>query len=271
MKTYWFTIAEGEKHLSLYADLKKSAEDIGLELHKIENNEIPRQKSYSSDEQSALKSLKIDGILQAPSEYDRLVYLDADTLIRNIGGIDQQNGALKEPWGMGDVPLVAPSGGLFKQWNRRHQLWRVLKQNGLEEFCPGREHYRQEWNSGVIIGGHKFLEELAIEWRKWWDIVLNINDGIFTRDQMSFKYAYRKIAIDKYGFETIQPAYNWVVKRLGENRHARIFHRAGISDGKNTRLWQKIRQELFTSDPGTRNMHKTSGANLEKVNRPAAS
>jgi hypothetical protein len=148
------------------------------------------------------------------------------------------------------VPLVVKKGGPIKQWIRKKRLWHILKHNGLGEFCPGQKLYKQEWNSGVITGARGFLEELALEWQKWWDIVLDMNDGIFNRDQMSFKYAYKKVAIDKYRFETIQPEYNWIVKKLGKNRYAKIFHRAGISDPKNLLLWGEIKEELLSGKPG---------------------
>lgn len=244
MKTYWFTVAAGEKHLEYFSDLKRSGEAIGIEIHNIADLKIKQNNTYNLHEQMMLKIKKIDGILNAPDGYDRIVFIDADTLLKDVKGIDNENGALKEPWGMGSVPLVAAKGGFIKRWRRRKRLWKKLIKSGFHDFCPGGKLHRQEWNSGVIIGNRKFLEELVIEWKKWWNIILDINDGIFRRDQMSFKYAYKKIAIDKYGFETIKPEFNWIIKKMGFNPHAKIYHRAGISKETQEQYWQDLITEL---------------------------
>jgi len=47
---------------------------------------------------------------------------------------------------------------------------------------------------------------------------------------------------DKY---LAQPEYSWIVKKLGKNRQAGIFHRAGIYDENNVRFWQEIKEELM--------------------------
>lgn len=247
MKIYWFTIAEGEKYLAFYNDLRKSAERFGIEIINIVDSNAPEQAGDNFLAQGWIKKLKIQGLVNAPSGYDKIVYLDADTLIQDLAGIEQQNGALKEPWGMGVVPFVCQDGGFLKQYARKKRLMRVLRQSGLSEFCKGEKYYRQEWNSGVIIGEKKFVVDLALEWQKWWNIVVDINDGIFCRDQMSFKYAFKKIALDKYGFESIQPEYNWIVKKLGKNKQAKILHRAGIHTKKHVQLWREVKEELFQS------------------------
>lgn len=245
MNIYWFTVAEGKKYLEFYHDLRESAERLGVEMHNIVDSSLPQQASCAFHEQGWLKRQKIEGLLNAPSGYDKFVYLDADTIIQSLEGIEQQHGALKEPWGMGAVPLVCTAGGFLRQYVRKKRLMRMLKQCGLSEFCPGEKYYRQEWNSGVIIGEKKFVHDLAVEWQKWWDIVADINDGIFCRDQMSFKYAYKRIALDKYGYESIPVEYNWIVKKLGKNRQAKILHRAGIHARRHVRLWQEAKAELF--------------------------
>jgi hypothetical protein len=245
MKIYWFTIAEGKKYLDFFHDLRESAERVGIEIRNMVGGGLSQPASGAAHEQDWLKRQKIEGLLHAPSGYDKVVYLDADTLIQSLEGIELQNGALKEPWGMGNVPLVCSDGGFLRRHVRKKRLMRMLGQSGLSEFCRGGKYYRQEWNSGVIIGERKFVHDLALEWRKWWDIVTDINDGIFCRDQMSFKYAYKKIAMDQYGFESIPLEYNWIVKRLGKNRQAKILHRAGIQAHRHVRLWQEAKAELL--------------------------
>jgi hypothetical protein len=245
MNIYWFTVAAGKKHLELFRDLRASAERLGIEIRNIVENSLLQPANCACHEPDWLKRQKIEGLLHAPSGYDKVVYLDADTLIQSLEGIERQNGALKEPWGMGDVPLVSAEGGWLRRHVRKKRLMHLLGQSGLSEFCRGEKYYRQEWNSGVIIGERKFVHDLALEWRKWWDIVTDINDGIFCRDQMSFKYAYKKIALDRYGFESISVEYNWIVKRLGKNRQAKILHRAGIHARRHVRLWQEAKAELF--------------------------
>jgi len=246
MKTYWFTIATGKTYQNYFNDLQRSASKWDIHIVNL-GDQNQSNLDFGYNEQKAIKHLKIEGILGAPDTYEKIAYIDADTLIKDLDGINDVNGALKEPWGMGSVPLVAKEGNFINRMLRRKRLWKTLKKNNLEIFCPEGKYYRQEWNSGVIIGKRIFMEELAVAWIKWWDIVLDINDGIFRRDQMSFKYAYKNIAIDKYNYETIPPAYNWILKRMGYAADAKIYHRAGISNQPELNaMWEKARREILT-------------------------
>lgn len=244
MKTYYFTIAKGTEYLSQFQDLKKSATKNSVNVINIIDS-IEGKDKYGIYEQGSIKIHKINGILNAPSGYDRIVYIDSDTLINNLDGINQENGALKEPWGMGKVPHVVEKGSFFARQKRKSRLFKLLEKNKLDVFCPGGKLYLQEWNSGVIIGDRRFMEELAQEWYKWWLLVQEINDGIFRRDQMSFKYAYKRIAIDKYGYETIDPVYNWIVKRFGYSKYAKIYHKAGGYTADNENTWNTIRERII--------------------------
>ena len=223
MKTYWFTIAMGRPFQALADDLTATCAMHGIELARL-----PADATGPGGSRIA-KEHKINGILAAPDGYDRIVYLDADTLLVDPSGFEGVNGAFMQPWGTGGFPSIVGTPDPDENKRRRATVQKALTHAGLHEFMPTGARRRQEWNSGVIVGDRRFMMQLAAEWRKWWDIMLDACDGAFMRDQISFKYAYALVACRRYGFSTIPPEFNCIVKRLGFLQDARILHAAGAS------------------------------------------
>ncbi|MDJ0707851.1 MAG: hypothetical protein QNJ46_31635 [Leptolyngbyaceae cyanobacterium MO_188.B28] len=236
MKTYWFTIACNPEFELLSQDLQLTAQQHGIEIHVV--SDIPKEQSATFKRENILR-LKLESILNAPSGYDRIAYIDADTLLVDPKGFETLQGSLKEPWRT--KRSLVPGRLDWRQRQRwRQRLWTLLKQERLEEFCPGGKDFKQEWNTGVITGDRIFMEALAQEWRRWWDLILDVCDGYFERDQLSYKFAYTLVARRCYGVETIPQRYNCIVKRMGFQPDACILHRAGLPKGlKGYRYRQK--------------------------------
>lgn len=154
--TYWFSIAVGDRYKRFFADLNRTAGVNGIHIHCLDETSIEADMHP--------KFLKIKGILAVPGGYDRIAYIDADTLLVNPDGFQYLHGSLKEPWGKGSVPLLTRDPADSVRHARERNLWKVLRRNQLDEFCPGGANHRQEWNSGVITGTRDFMEELAREW-----------------------------------------------------------------------------------------------------------
>jgi hypothetical protein len=250
MKTYWFTIACNPTFEALCQGLQSTARHHGIEIHQVtipsRDRQCVNQATPAAEAKRNILRLKIDSILHAPSGYDRMVYLDADTLIVTPVGIDRLQGSLKEPWPTGRSPVPKTSAWLqSRRWRKR--LWALLRKENLESFCPGGADYKQEWNSGVIAGDRKFMEDLAQKWSQWWELMIDICDGRFERDQLSYKFAYTLVARRQYGFETIPKTYNCMVKRMGFLPTANILHRAGLPKGEQGWRYRQKRQHWATA------------------------
>lgn len=254
MKTYWFTIACNPKFETLSQGLLNTADHHGIKIHRITHsivNSEDKANPFHRESRRNILKLKIDSILSAPTGYDRIVYVDADTLIVNPNGFERLCGSLKEPWPTGRSPVPKKASWSQKQLFQR-RLWALLKKENLTSFCPGGIDFRQEWNSGVIAGDRQFMEDLATEWARWWDLLLEVCDGYFERDQLSYKFAYTQVARIRYGFETIPKEYNCIVKRMGFLPAAHLLHRAGLSksewgwkERKKKRQWAIAKQKIL--------------------------
>ena len=256
MKTYWFTIVSNPEYEQLYQDLRTTAQHHDIEIHAVTTDpsqvskapvntqlskSVPASTVKLKPEEERIKRLKIEAILNAPSGYERIVYLDADTLLVDPSTITEINASMKEPWPTQRALLPQQMNWLVnRRWQQR--LWPLLKKEGLETFCPGGTDYRQEWNSGVIVGDRKFMEALAQAWLRWWLLLLDICEGNFERDLISYIFANSQVARHQNGFETISPRYNCIVKRMGFLPDAAILHRAGLPKGNSGLRYRQVRQ-----------------------------
>lgn len=91
MKTYWFTVASGPKYHEIVKTLALSCRKHGIDLNIVE---APDENGRTA------KHRKIEGILNAPEGFDRIVFLDADTMILDPEGIDAVSGSWQIPWRM---------------------------------------------------------------------------------------------------------------------------------------------------------------------------
>ena len=215
MKTYWFTIASGEIYQIHAERLRRSLEVFNIPLTIID---------LGSANSRDAKRCKITGILNAPKDCERIVYLDADTIVLDPANIDKANGAWRIPWRISidsSLPKDLEPREAAERLNsfyRRYDL-PVFEKNGALEGV--------EWNSGVIVGERNVMLELAQEWAIWWDRLLDLFDGHFRRDQLSFRIAYSKTCLPR--FHTDLPIkYNWVVSYFGINPNASILHRTMV-------------------------------------------
>jgi hypothetical protein len=211
--TYWFTVAYGDIYLKSAARLRNNLKRFGISLNIISGSE---QKSADA------KFQKIKGIFSVPEEYDRIVFLDADTAVINPDALNAYNGAWRIPWAI-PIASCVPRGldsGIYQK-----RLQKLYLDEGLHVFLPGGIYEDAEWNSGVIAGPAGMMKELALEWRIWWERILLAFDGHFRRDQISFRIAYWKIFIEKYHCPGLPQACNWVVSYFGINPNASVLHR----------------------------------------------
>lgn len=238
MKTYWFSIATPGKYRSFARDLMRSAALRGIEI------DILGESSRGNHDS---KLLKIEGILNAPTWADHIVFIDADTLIVDPTNIEQHNGVILEPWKHKEGMYTVDCRSKETRRKRLDCLWEACKREGIPEGCPGDRFGSVEWNTGVISGHRKFMMDLALEWKRWWNIVLDCNDGKFRRDQLSFKFAYIKIHKKKYGYEDLPRVYNWLIKRWGYPPEAKILHKAGNPNSTLCRRWEEAKKDIFQS------------------------
>lgn len=215
MKTYWFTIAAGEKYQIHAERLRRSLEMFGIPLAVIDPGSMNSRDA---------KRYKITGILNAPKDCERIVYLDADTIVLDPQNIDGSNGAWRIPW------RISINSSLPRELEPRDAADRMnsfYRKYDLPAFEKNGALQGVEWNSGVIVGQRDVMLELAHEWAIWWDRLLDQFDGHFRRDQISFRIAYSKTFHPH--FDTDLPIkYNWIVSYFGINPSVSILHRTMV-------------------------------------------
>jgi hypothetical protein len=215
MKAYWFTIADGAAYQVHAERLRRSLKAYGVSLAIL---------APGSSNSMEAKRRKISGILDAPRSCDRIVYLDADTLVLDPAGIERVNGAWQIPWRIpveGCLPKtldLPDSAERLESFYRRHSLSAFAKGGNLEGI---------EWNSGVIVGNRDTMVELAREWALWWDRIQELFDGHFRRDQLSFRIAYHNVCLTR-NIEGLPAEYNWIASYFGINPNAHILHRTMV-------------------------------------------
>ncbi len=223
MKTYWFTIADGDIYQLHATRLKRS-----LEVHGVTLTILAPGPANSRE----AKHRKISGILEAPRSCERIVYLDADTFVLDPAGIEAVNGAWQIPW------RIEVEGCLPKKLDPRvsaERLESFYVRHGLSMFAKGGSLEGVEWNSGVIVGERDLMIELAQEWSLWWDRILELFDGHFRRDQLSFRIAYHSVCLAKK-VAGLPASYNWIVSYFGINPNVNILHRTMV------RKWQWVEE-----------------------------
>jgi hypothetical protein len=172
------------------------------------------------------KFMKIDGILRAPGDCDRIVFLDADTMVLNADGIDHVNGSWQIPW---QIPAEASIPKTLDPTFYIPRMEEFYWQNDLDEFTKGAPLEGVEWNSGVIAGDRQVMMDLADEWRYWWHRINDLFDGCFRRDQVSFKIAYYRVFKSRNEIEDLPCQYNWVASYHGLNPNVNILHRTMVN------------------------------------------
>ncbi len=215
MKTYWFTIAVGEEYQAHAARLQRSLEAFHIPLSILTLDSADRMQA---------KHLKIDGILEAPKDCRRIVYLDADTFVLNADAIHDVNGAWRIPW---RIPVENSLPKTMDSTEAARRLAAFYQQYDLYDFAAQGKYEGVEWNSGVIVGERDMMQRLAREWAVWWDRILEAFDGHFRRDQLSFRIAYAKVC-QPYLQDGLPVEHNWVVSYYGINPQANILHRTMV-------------------------------------------
>lgn len=218
MTTTYFTIVSGAAYEQHVSRLQASATRLGIVVHVVR---VPQDASIAT-----IKKQKPLRMLELAHSSERLVYVDADTLLVDVSGIETLSGSLKEPWGMGKVPLTALMDTTSETEKRQQQLFDILDRRNLGVFLPGGELHRQEWNSGVIVGPSDSLKALATRWLEWWHILDTIFDGRFRRDQIAYRYAYYEWSRDYP--DVFHEPFNWICKRRGLCGNPKIYHLAGL-------------------------------------------
>jgi len=253
MKTYFYTVAIGEKFEKMADLLVRSAEKVGMEI------DIYSPDFDPEDQIRASRMGKIDGFRNMPSGYDRACFIDADCLIlKNFTDISI-DGAMIEDW-KHKCRKYYPRGVEESVANETLKALNcVLDDMGMTEMRMDEvgERYAKdndmeyfggyEWNGGVISGTKSFLTDLMDEWERWHGIIDDLNDGVFIRDQISFKYAYYNIGWKKWGYRTIPREFNWHTKRWDINRDVYILHEAGYVR-KHKNCWKELIDELFGNE-----------------------
>jgi hypothetical protein len=243
-KTYWFTIASGPRYREHATALVRSLNGQHIDINVLGSDSMVREES---------KFLKIEGILQAPENCDRIVFLDADTIVLNAEGIDSVNGSWQIPW---KIPAEACIPKTLNPTRYIPKLEAFYRQNGLSVFAKGEAFEGIEWNSGVIVGDRQVMIDLANEWRRWWTQINDMFDGHFRRDQVSFRIAYYTVFKSRYQIEDLPCEYNWVASYHGINPNANILHRTMVKQaGWLEKGWNEILEKTF------------SGENIKTCNR----
>jgi hypothetical protein len=242
MKNYWFTIASGAKYRKHAAVLAQSLNILGIDIDILGSDSMTREES---------KLMKIDGIMNAPVNFDRIIFLDADTIVLNTKGIDTVNGAWKIPW---QIPVESVIPKTLNPSDFTPRLEDFYLENGLNIFARGGIYEGVEWNSGVIIGDRKVMTELAEEWLNWWHKINMLFEGHFRRDQVSFRIAYYNIFKSKYKIADLPGKYNWVSSYQGINPNANILHRTMVKHVEwLERDWDDIVKKILTGEDITTN------------------
>lgn len=215
MKTYWFTIASGAPYRLHAERLRLSLKAHGVSLTILE---------LGSSSSMEAKRQKIAGILDAPRRCDRIVYLDADTLVLNPEGIEKVNGSWQIPW---RIPVEACLPKTLDPQDLVKRLEPFYQRHNLSAFAHGGNLEGVEWNSGVIAGDRDKMIELAHEWALWWDRILDLFHGHFRRDQLSFRIAYHNRFLAQYP-AGLPAEYNWIASYFGVNPNVHILHRTMV-------------------------------------------
>jgi hypothetical protein len=218
MQTHYFTIVSGSHYEMHLQRLLASAARLGISI------EVIRPSATTSV--AAIKKTKPELLRDYSLDCDRLTYVDADTVLVDLAGIELLSGSLREPWGMGKVPLTPLMDTDQETLNRQSQLFDLLAQRGLADFLPGGKFHRQEWNSGVITGQRSDLKQLGAKWLEWWQILDVLFDGRFRRDQIAYRYAYFEWSRDYV--DRFEEPFNWICKRRGLCPTPKIYHFAGL-------------------------------------------
>ena len=233
MKTYYYTVAIGNKFEKLADILVASGKKVGMDIDIYSPEYDPSQRVWES------RMAKINGFRNRPSGYDRACFIDADCLVlKNFDRI-LLNGARIEDWSHRERKY-APKG-IEKEERKRYieKLNSTLDKMNLTEMrmdkvgksCAeenGIEYCGDfEWNGGFISGSIEFLDELMDEWERWHTIINDVYDGTFIRDQIAFKYTYYLIGYKKWGYRSIAKEFNWTTKMWGLNKDAYVLHECG--------------------------------------------
>lgn len=243
MRTYWFTVAEGSAYQAHAECLKRSLASWEIQLDVL---------TSSSSRGLESKRRKLRGILDAPADCDRIVYLDADTLVLDPRGIEEVNGSWRIPWRM------PAEGCIPRSLDPCHWVERLegfYQEHGLSTFAGGGALEGVEWNSGVIVGDRQRLVTLANEWALWWSRIQELFQGRFRRDQVSYRIAYHQLGLDRENTAGLPAEYNWIVSYFGVNPNAHILHRTMVrSVPWLEEEWQQIvADRLAGKNPATAN------------------
>ncbi len=230
MKTYWFTVAAGEDYQEQAAHLEQSLARRGIRLS------VLREKKLAAHE---AKHLKIEGLLDAPTTCERIVYLDADTLVLEPDGFDAVNGSWRIPW---RIPLDAQVPKKSDPAKFEERVSDFYSSHGLDVFDRGGALCGVEWNSGVIAGDRERIIQLAREWDVWWHRVLDLYDGEFRRDQISYRLAYYSTGLHASA-RPFPTSYNWIASYFGINPNANVVHRTMVRHIP----WLKEQWDCFVS------------------------
>jgi len=214
MTTYWFTVASGELYQRHAERLRRSLAAHEIELHVHSCDRIGRQAKHG----------KIEGILSVPREYQRIVYLDADTLVLDPGRLAQMTGSWRIPWRIPSEESVPKDVDVLRAVQR---LESFFADYGLDTFRRGGSLQGVEWNSGVISGEREPMIALAHAWDCWWHRLLDLFDGRFRRDQVSYRLAYNEV-LNGRDEDGLPPTYNWIVSYFGLNPNAHVLHRTMV-------------------------------------------
>ena len=224
MRTYWFTVAVGREYEEQARALVASARRHGITVHILNKSVERRLHSHP-------KSLKIQGILDAPAWADRIMFLDSDTLLLDPTGHEEQCGAVYEPWTRPDSKLVG---------RKNISAYEYLIYNQYPSFAASKAR-RRSWNSGVIMGPREWMIELAQAWLDAYMAVLKVTNGTLHRDQASFRLAY-----ESFTTLELQPEWNWILKRHGVRDDVHILHAGGepIGPGKK-KQWERLKERIL--------------------------
>jgi hypothetical protein len=225
MKTYWFTVAVGDKFARQAGDLVQSGRRHDITVDVLDGN-VERVLHPHP------KSLKIQGILNAPAWADRIVFLDSDTLILDPTGHDETVGSVLETWTRPDTRMVGNRANAAR--------YARMIQKHYPEFDTHHARNRS-WNSGVIMGNRDAMMALAENWRVAWKRVCACTGGTLHRDQASYRIAYHQTGLPELG-----RSWNWILKRWGVRDDVNIIHAGGepIGPGKR-KQWEALKGRVL--------------------------
>lgn len=237
MSEYWFTVAGGPNKKTCSRNAEKMvqrAAELGVTMHVLGGDTRTRE---------AAQMWKIWGILQAPPGCSRIYYFDADTFPFDLMGHEHVNGSCPELQSMNlaNVFTRRMRGAEAKQ--QLNGLTELLRKEGMGDYlkeCPDAE-----WNGGVLMGDAVFMRELATEWLRWWKLIKEFNGGEWVRDQASYRFAYYRVAVKKYGLEGLPDSWNWIVKKKGFRPDINVMHMAGKPSGLTREYWDRVVSDVL--------------------------